>query len=81
MEDVERAVPLLGHVARHPGPTREILRWRSLQWWREEQQLPDRVRAKHPHQFNTQLTMRGRLSRWQGTIGRKLPDIERGGRG
>ena len=46
---------LLGHVARHPGPTREILTWRNLQWWREEQQLPDRVRAKHPHQFNTQL--------------------------
>ena len=39
---------LLGHVARHPGPTREILTWRNLQWWREEQQLPDRVRVKHP---------------------------------
>ncbi|CAE7248993.1 hypothetical protein AK812_SmicGene13784 [Symbiodinium microadriaticum] len=35
-------------------------RWSSfilrVRWWREEQQqLPDRVRAKHPHQFNTQL--------------------------
>ncbi|CAE7696392.1 unnamed protein product, partial [Symbiodinium necroappetens] len=46
---------LLGHVARHPGPTREILSWRNLEWWRAEQQLPDRVRAKHPHQYNTQL--------------------------
>ena len=46
---------LLGHVARHPGPTREIVSWRNLEWWRAEQQLPDRVRAKHPHQYNTQL--------------------------
>ena len=40
---------LHGHVARREGPLKEILQWRCMAWWREQQQL--REGARHARRF------------------------------
>ncbi|CAE7036413.1 unnamed protein product [Symbiodinium sp. CCMP2592] len=58
---------LLGHVARHPSPTRDILEWRNQRWWNAQQRLHPTVGARHPHQFNSQLDDERKVIKTAGT--------------
>ncbi|CAE7277276.1 unnamed protein product [Symbiodinium sp. CCMP2592] len=58
---------LLGHIARHPSPTRDILVWRNQQWWQEQRRLGPVVGARHPHQFNSQLDDERKIIKAAGT--------------
>ncbi|CAE7301426.1 pol, partial [Symbiodinium sp. CCMP2592] len=58
---------LLGHVARHPSPTRDILEWRNQRWWNAQQRLHPTVGARHPHQFHSQLDDERKVIKTAGT--------------
>ena len=46
---------LWGHVARAGDVTFDMLMWRGMQWWRQQQQLPPEQGARHAARFNSSL--------------------------
>ncbi|CAE7774197.1 unnamed protein product [Symbiodinium sp. CCMP2592] len=44
-----------GHVARAGDITYQMLMWRGMHWWRQQQRLPDDVGARHSARFNSSL--------------------------
>ncbi|CAE7232445.1 unnamed protein product [Symbiodinium sp. CCMP2592] len=41
-----------GHAVRHPGPTRDLLLWRNLKWWKE---VAEPAKISHGGRFNSAL--------------------------
>ncbi|CAE7531013.1 unnamed protein product [Symbiodinium sp. CCMP2592] len=44
-----------GHVARAQDVTFEMLMWRGMEWWWQQQALPDTIGARHASRFNSSL--------------------------
>ncbi|CAE7200817.1 unnamed protein product [Symbiodinium sp. CCMP2592] len=44
-----------GHVARAQDVTYEMLLWRGMDWWWQQQALPDTIGARHASRFNSSL--------------------------
>ena len=46
---------LWGHVARAEQATLDMLQWRGMRWWRQQQAMPQGVGARHASRFNSSL--------------------------
>ena len=58
---------LHGHAARRESPLKEILLWRNMNWWRQQQNLHGVLVM--PKDSAQRWTSRGTSPTWQGTIG------------
>ncbi|CAE7684121.1 pol [Symbiodinium sp. CCMP2592] len=54
---------LHGHAARHPGPTKDLLLWRNLKWWKE---VAEPAGCKHGGRFNSSVDIERSISRIGG---------------
>ena len=46
---------LWGHVARAEQATLDMLQWRGMRWWRQQQAMPEGAGARHARRFNSSL--------------------------
>ncbi|CAE7609134.1 unnamed protein product [Symbiodinium sp. CCMP2592] len=54
---------LHGHAARHDGPTRDLLRWRNLKWWKE---VAEPAKISHGARFNSALDVEQSIAKIGG---------------
>ncbi|CAE7637897.1 unnamed protein product [Symbiodinium sp. CCMP2592] len=56
-----------GHAARAQDITYEMLMWRGMEWWWQQQALPDDVGARHADRFNSSLDAERHIAAIAGT--------------